>query len=544
MTGNQTHNLQHLKQYFAQQVINQARLVLVQWQNLHNAQVLWSAQEQLSMQDAVQRLLNCAKRVEQSTYVHIAQRLLDVLRAIEDNGSRLSSMTIERITQLLQELLQTGLRQGEPIDQVFLPRMLRQPIYIALRCIDQAEELAEQLSSLSFDTEVFTDAAELILMFAQRQPAVVIIDVDFIAPRYGVELAAQLRHQQQGHIPLFFFYSQTDVGMAVQLAAIRAGGQAFASGALDIASVLSRIDEWTTVAHTEPYRVLLIDNCPVQASITEQMLNAAGIITRVIHQPAQTLTQLLDCDPDLVILDLYQAECSGLELAQVIGQHNRFVGLPIIYLSSENDVDKQLNALSEGADNFLIKPIQAHHLITIVRHRIARARHLKSRLVCDSLTGLFNHTHILQLLDDKRSRAQKNQQPLSFVMLDIDHFKQVNDVYGHVMGDKVIQGLALFLKQRLRRTDAIGRYGGEEFAVILPNTNAQAAAKVINDIRQRFAEIGFAAQQGEVICTFSAGIVEYDGQADSTDLVLLADQALYACKHAGRNCVKVYQTQH
>ena len=111
------------------------------------------------------------------------------------------------------------------------------------------------------------------------------------------------------------------------------------------------------------------------------------------------------------------------------------------------------------------------------------------------------------------------------------------------MGDKVIKSLSLFLKQRLRRTDSIGRYGGEEFAVILPNTDAESAYKVMNDIRQRFSEIRFPAHPNDLTCTFSSGIVEYDGEVDTTRLAVFADQALYCAKHAGRNCVKIYSAQ-
>jgi hypothetical protein len=120
--------------------------------------------------------------------------------------------------------------------------------------------------------------------------------------------------------------------------------------------------------------------------------------------------------------------------------------VPIIYLSAEDDLDKQLDAMSEGGDDFLTKPIKPRHLIATVRTRAARARSLQARIVQDSLTGLYNHTHTLQLLDDACYRARREQQPLAFAMLDIDHFKKVNDTYGHPMGDRVIKSLALFLK--------------------------------------------------------------------------------------------------
>ncbi|MNJ53727.1 putative diguanylate cyclase AdrA [compost metagenome] len=124
-------------------------------------------------------------------------------------------------------------------------------------------------------------------------------------------------------------------------------------------------------------------------------------------------------------------------------------------------------------------------------------------------------------------------------MLDIDHFKRVNDQHGHPMGDRVIKSLALFLKQRLRKTDLIGRYGGEEFAVILPDTNAAAALKVLDSIRQRFAELRHPAQPHDLSCTFSCGIAELRDQ-DSATLGQQADGALYLAKRGGRNQVRLF----
>jgi diguanylate cyclase (GGDEF)-like protein len=161
-------------------------------------------------------------------------------------------------------------------------------------------------------------------------------------------------------------------------------------------------------------------------------------------------------------------------------------------------------------------------------------------MVRDSLTGLFNHTHILQLLEDACVRARRAHKPLSFVMLDIDYFKKVNDTYGHPMGDRVIKSLAAFLKQRLRKSDYIGRYGGEEFAVVLPDTDATAALKVMDGIRERFAEILHPAQPQDLSCTFSFGIAELAGGEDSKTLSKNADLALYAAKQAGRNRGRIF----
>jgi diguanylate cyclase (GGDEF)-like protein len=123
-------------------------------------------------------------------------------------------------------------------------------------------------------------------------------------------------------------------------------------------------------------------------------------------------------------------------------------------------------------------------------------------------------------------------------MLDIDHFKRVNDSHGHPMGDRVIKSLALFLKQRLRKSDFIGRYGGEEFAIVMPDTDIEAAHKVLDEIRQRFAEIHYPAQPQDLWCTFSAGVVEMHDDCDSLMMASQADEALYRAKGAGRNRVQ------
>lgn len=337
---------------------------------------------------------------------------------------------------------------------------------------------------------------------------------------------------------LFFSHAETDT--PTRLAAVRAGGLEFFTGTLDASSLLEKIEIFTRTAHYEPIRVLIIDDSRAQATHTERVLNNAGIVTQTLTEPIQAIGALAEFQPDLIILDMYMPDCQGTELAKVIRQHERYVSVPIIYLSAEDYLDKQLDAMGEGGDDFLTKPIKPSHLIATVRTRATRARSLKARIVRDSLTGLYNHTHSLQLLEDARFRARRDNRPLSFAMLDIDHFKQVNDTFGHPMGDRVIKSLALFLKQRLRKTDHIGRYGGEEFAVVLPDTPAEAACKVLNEIRQRFAEIRFPAQPRDLSCTFSCGITELTADAEVKTLTQQADEALYRAKHAGRNRVERY----
>jgi diguanylate cyclase (GGDEF)-like protein len=192
--------------------------------------------------------------------------------------------------------------------------------------------------------------------------------------------------------------------------------------------------------------------------------------------------------------------------------------------------------MAEGGEDFLTKPVDPKHLLSTVRTRGSRARELSQLIARDSLTGLYNHTHILKALDEQINLANRNNTPLCFVMVDIDFFKQVNDNFGHPAGDEVIKNLALFLSQRLRKTDYIGRYGGEEFAVVLTNIGIADAFKIMDDIRNNFSKLlhgGLSA----ISATFSCGIALYQGQS-SSELIELADQAMYLAKRDGRNCVK------
>ncbi|MFS2159919.1 diguanylate cyclase [Pseudomonas sp. Pseusp122] len=522
-----------LKHHFAQRVIHQARQILEVWQRLQ--QYEWSVAELAELKESTQRLLRFAERFEQVEHTDLARQLTDALETVEANRGRLSSASITELNRLMQRLSRTGLRQGDRLDQMALPP-LRKPIYIVLHDSERAERLAKQLEFFGLlarslaDTDAFNDA------MTERHPAAIVMDVDFSGPGEGLKLAAQVQASLEQKLPLLFF-SRQETDTPTRLAAVRAGGEEFLTGTLEASSLLEKLEVLIRVAQYEPYKVLVIDDSRAQATHTERLLNSAGIVTRVLLDPIQAMAELADFQPDLIILDMYMPGCTGTELAKVIRHNDRYVSVPIIYLSAEDDLDKQLDAMSEGGDDFLTKPIQPRHLITTVRNRAGRARNLKARMIRDSLTGLYNHTHILQLLEDCCLRSRRENKQLCFAMLDIDHFKKVNDSHGHPMGDRVIKSLALFLKQRLRKSDFIGRYGGEEFAIVMPDTDLHNAHHVLDEIRRRFAEIHYPAEPADLFCTFSAGVVELGDTDDSLSLAAMADNALYRAKHAGRNQV-------
>jgi diguanylate cyclase (GGDEF)-like protein len=162
----------------------------------------------------------------------------------------------------------------------------------------------------------------------------------------------------------------------------------------------------------------------------------------------------------------------------------------------------------------------------------------------DGLTGLYNHISIKEQLVREIARSSREGSPLALAMVDLDFFKKINDSHGHPVGDQVIRAISHILRQRLRHGDLVGRYGGEEFAVILPGTSATAAAGVLDEIRESFGKLRHKADNTEFFATFSAGVAELDdatGPADASEMFRIADMALYQAKQAGRNRVELAQ---
>lgn len=398
-----------------------------------------------------------------------------------------------------------------------------------------AREMEFQLSQFGYRLVHLHCPEELAGKVSQERPAVILMDVNFPEGAYAGPQAVAGLPESARTIPVIFISAQGD--LVARLRAVRTGGQAYVTKPVDIGSLVDRLDKMTTDIRPEPYRVMIVEDSPALAAFYAFTLQQAGMIVETVNDPMRMLEPLNEFKPELILMDMYMPEANGMELAQVIRQDERFVSTPIVFLSAETDPDKHFAALDLGVDDFLTKPIQPQHLVLSARSRVERARTLRSFMVRDSLTGLLNHTRTKEQLDIEFGRAQRHGHPLSFAMLDLDRFKSVNDTYGHPTGDCVIKSLARLLRQRLRQGDIIGRYGGEEFAVILTETDGPTALKVMDQIREDFAQIHQRSDSGVFSLTFSCGIATAPGPASAAELSAAADKALYEAKDAGRNRV-------
>ena len=424
----------------------------------------------------------------------VASNMGEYLKQIMQAKAAPSEEQRKRIQVLLSELQQVALHKDASTgDQPGLIAIAR-PDQISVGCHrifvveDEralAEELQVQLSYFGYDVSVFNTLADFQLAMQANPDVVVLMDVTFPeSSQGGIEIMKEIQRGRDIPVPVVFLTAHDE--FATRLEAVRAGSIACLSKPINIGNLIDKLDVLTSPQPPAPYRILIVDDSEVLAAYYSAVLEQAGIVVKAVNNPVNVMETQLEFAPDLILIDIYMPECNGMELAKVIRQLDAFVSIPIVFLSVEKNLDKQLFAMGLGGDDFLTKPIQAQHLISSVINRIRRSLILRAFMVSDSLTGLLNHTAIKDQLIREVTRSKRRGTPLSFAMIDIDHFKQVNDSYGHPVGDRVIKSLARLLKQRFREADLVGRYGGEEFAVVLSDADGAAAVKVLNAIRKDF----------------------------------------------------------
>jgi len=400
------------------------------------------------------------------------------------------------------------------------------------------KSIALGLRYFGYEATHFSDPATLLASLDQKLPDAIICDIMLASGSpTGPELMQAECDKRGLAIPLLFISSRDDFNS--RLAAAQAGAVAYLVKPLDIPRLVDRLDQTLRRNEQIPYRVLIVDDDADLAMHFRLALEGAGMQAEALNDPEALLEVTQRLQPDLILMDISMPPYSGIDLARTLRLQDDWLSIPIVYLSAEDDLDAQMHAMESGADDFLTKPIASHHLVAAVRARASRARQISELMARDSLTGLLNHARIKEQLDAEAARAMRSGTNLSVAMIDMDHFKTVNDTHGHAMGDRVIKTLAQFLRQQMRQQDSVGRYGGEEFAVILPECSAKDAEAKFNDIRERFKLIQFGSEGNTFSVTLSAGIASIGHLLDSHDLLIAADSALYAAKRGGRDRVCV-----
>jgi diguanylate cyclase (GGDEF)-like protein len=294
---------------------------------------------------------------------------------------------------------------------------------------------------------------------------------------------------------------------------------------------------------------------------------------------AQTGQQVFDFvskeKPDLILLDIMMPEIDGYEVCRILQQDETTRQIPIIFLTAKVEAADIVKGLEAGAVDYITKPFNtielqarikthlelkkvrddlkqsnkqlqevntalqaANQLITVKNQMLKEMmEQLEYAAKVDALTGLFNRRYAVEKIEEEVARQQRNQKSFSFLMADIDFFKKVNDTYGHDGGDHVLKAISQMMQQTIREQDWLARWGGEEFLMLLPESDLAEAMLVAERIRQKIEENVIDYQKMKIAVTITLGVATYDGTEPVEQIIKKADNALYDGKASGRNCV-------
>lgn len=286
--------------------------------------------------------------------------------------------------------------------------------------------------------------------------------------------------------------------------------------------------------------VLILDDDATLLMYLKEQLEKMGWTVLATVDPEKALTYIHDMQPDCFITDLHMPKTSGFRVISVLRDKIKRHLLPTTIISADNDKHTRLQVYRMGADDYLPKPLDIEELIVRVERQLERKKMYEKMLFVDELTGAYNRKYLQDAFTKQCAKIGRKHTACSVALVDLDRFKRVNDMYGHLTGDLVLKSFSSFMKKNMRENDSFIRYGGEEFVIIMDNTEAADAKRILERQLHGFSQVQFDCDDGTFSMTFSAGITE----VLSSDELLIecmnrVDQALYQAKNNGRNKIEI-----
>ena len=301
--------------------------------------------------------------------------------------------------------------------------------------------------------------------------------------------------------------------------------------------------------------ILVADDEPTNRSLIQRRLEREGYRVLTAKNGREAIEKAQHESPDLVILDVMMPVIDGLEACRLIKDDAATRDIPVIFLSARDETEVIVNGLSLGANDYISKPFKSEELLARVEVAVrlkregdrlrmsaeearAHAEVAQERAMTDALTGLLNRYGLQRSLARELAEARRYHRHFSCLLIDLDNFKVINDTYGHAAGDATLKQVAAILMESVRGSDTVCRYGGEEFLIMLPETNLEGAFALAEKIRKATASRLFGDDERAFRLTLSAGAATLSGAESGNDMIARADMALYHAKAQGRNRVE------
>ena len=385
-----------------------------------------------------------------------------------------------------------------------------------------------------------------------------LILLDIMMPEVsGFEMLGDLKADERFRtVPVLVITALTD--RADRAKAFDLGAEDFLSKPVNAAELIARARNLTDLGQqplsptdaprADAGHALLIGNGHDTRSAAEQ-LRGARYRVDVINRGETALASIEQCVPDIVLMEVLLDDTNAFDICRQIKAEPRALHVPVVMLAHGEQSQARASGWEAGADDFLTQPLDSYELLARVRSLIKKKwrydelyenyDQLLKRSITDPLTGLYNRTYLDEVVRRETAMSRLSGQPFSFLMIDIDHFKRINDTYGHMVGDQVLIEFSELLKQQVRASDLVARYGGEEFAMVLHHTETDDALSVARRICNNTEATDWHHLGVDETITTSIGLASYaPPDMHHTDLIGLADKALYDAKEKGRNRVE------
>lgn len=430
------------------------------------------------------------------------------------------------------------------------------------------------LSSEPYNLTTVTSGREALIKIEELPPDIILLDI-MMPEMDGFAITRQLKNDPETkNIPIILLTSLTDYQDNIK--GLEAGADEFLNKPVQAEELLTRIQ---SLLRMKEYHDRLSCKVSSEESFTQtlDLLNAKdqfqqGIVllveddpkyqhllkSHLAEQPYQLLSAktgrealaLLEREPiDCVLIDILLPDMDGFTICKKINENEAYRHIQTVGITSMKDLGMKIKGIEAGFDDYLIKPVNFTELKVRIKALLKKKTYLDQlqnkyhavfqQAISDSLTGLYNNAYCKHFLQLDLQKAKRQGYPISLIMADLDNFKQVNDEYGHITGDLVLKEVATILTQSIRLTDVAARYGGDEFALILPYTDPDNAIILAERILTSVDSHAFTANDTnlDIKTTISLGITTYPGHANSMiELFEQADQALYKAKQQGKNC--------
>ena len=332
--------------------------------------------------------------------------------------------------------------------------------------------------------------------------------------------------------------------LPIRLRAMRAGADSFIPLPAQSGDVMERVSELLDAENSDPFRVLIVEDDRSQAIFAESILRKAGMSTNAVTDPLAALDQLEKFHPELILMDLYMPNCSGMELTSIIREREAFINTPIVFLSGEQNQEMHFEALNAGGDDFLSKPIRPKHLISAVTNRVRRARSMGRRAMAqnprDPVTGLYDRAFVLDRLNAKLAAEDPASQGGGLLYVVIDGAGQIRERVGLTIFEALLNQVGAFVTAHIDDKDIVARYGDTSFALLAGAGDEDALIGIASDLRDRIAREVFEHEGKTLTVSLAIGICPFSaGLGDAGAMLNAAERAMTDSRSAASGQTRI-----